>query len=278
MVYTAWAQQYIVEPFMNRPFVWFLVSMLAWAVLGLGAAGAVRASYGSRAACTSVRVRVNRPIDLAAMDELLATKALRVEEGEADALSVQQRVVWVERPAPRWDGFAPRVEVTYDSRHAYLLSVTLEVRRGAITTRRLRPDALKTRFFGMLEEAGVLSADATAAILESTKSAAAATSDAEELVAAAADAPEAFLKVKQPGERFYRELVFGVTTYAELREEVAAKFGVKPAAVTQIYREPDVLIVDDEDVARLRPNTTLEVRIRTAASAAAAALATVDPL
>ena len=68
-----------------------------------------------------------------------------------------------------------------------------------------------------------------------------------------------FLRVKRPNEDYYREIPFGMQTYLTLREEIAVKFGIKPNMVHKIYKEPDILIADDDDVIRLLPTTVLEV-------------------
>ena len=44
--------------------------------------------------------------------------------------------------------------------------------------------------------------------------------------------------------------------------QIGEKLGVKPSAILQIHKEPDILVGDDDDVARLKPNTMLEVRLR----------------
>ena len=60
-----------------------------------------------------------------------------------------------------------------------------------------------------------------------------------------------FLKVRVPGERHYREIPVGRQSYLELREEIAHKFECKPVQVLQVFKEPDILIADDDDVSRL---------------------------
>ena len=327
VVYTAWAQQYIVEPFMNKPFIWFIISMMSWAAAAGAGYWGVRGAYLRRAASVVLRIKVNKSVDLAAFDELLATKAVEQEIGEADDLTVHQRVVWVERDATKWEGYTPRIEVSYDVKHAFLLNVAITVRCNALAPAKLRPDALKTRFFAhlqacalprppalqpvpapqsvgrreggdapspVLQESGVMSANDCAAVIESTKSAVSKLEEDEQ-----ANTFEAFIKIKQPGDRFYREIPFGMLTFTELREEIADKLGVDPNSILQVrgpsrlrsvghscrsqqglgychlpdedpawglqvHKEPDILVGDDDDVARLKPGTLLEARLSTA--------------
>ena len=59
-------------------------------------------------------------------------------------------------------------------------------------------------------------------------------------------------------------------TWQELRTEVAAKYGVRPRDVREVYVPPDLLIADDDDVARLAPGTLLEVVLHKRVSRGAA--------
>jgi len=49
-------------------------------------------------------------------------------------------------------------------------------------------------------------------------------------------------------------------------EEIAFKFDCKPVQVLQVFKEPDILIADDDDVSRLKPGTVLEVNIKKVAA------------
>lgn len=100
--------------------------------------------------------------------------------------------------------------------------------------------------------------DAAADIIDSTRRAVEALEEGD----TASTEQGVFLKVKTPGEKFYREVPFGMQTFVELREEIALKFSVKPAQILQILKEPDILIGDDDDVIRLVPNTVLQVNIK----------------
>ena len=42
-----------------------------------------------------------------------------------------------------------------------------------------------------------------------------------------------------PGDKYYREIPYGMRTYEALREEVAIKFGVRPLQVVQITKGND---------------------------------------
>ena len=69
-----------------------------------------------------------------------------------------------------------------------------------------------------------------------------------------------YLKIRKPGDKFYREVPFGAQTYLGMRDAIARKLKCKPGQVVHVHKEPDVMIADDEDVIRLLPGTLLEVR------------------
>ena len=126
---------------------------------------------------------------------------------------------------------------------------------------RLRPETLKMRFFTELQEAGVMTPNDAADVIDSTRRR---QSREDEMLDI--DDSEMFLKVRSPGDRHYREVPFGRHTFLELREDIAHKFGVKPVQVMQVFKEPDILIADDDDVGRLKPGTVLEVNIKKGSS------------
>ena len=203
------------------------------------------------------RVKVNKGIDLNALDTYLSRKAVVSEDGDADALNANQKVAWVERDPTKWEGYTPKVEMIYDVKHGFLLSVYLQVTRRASKPAKLRPETLKMRFFTELQEAGVMAPDDAAEVIDNTRRRQ--TRD-NELVSI--EDSTVFLKVRVPGEKHYREIPFGRQSYLELREEIAHKFECKPVQVLQVFKEPDILIADDDDVSRLKPGTVLEVNIK----------------
>jgi WD repeat-containing protein 35 len=118
---------------------------------------------------------------------------------------------------------------------------------------------LKIRFFTELQEAAVLTPEDAATIIDNTRRMRAKVD--KQAIGLPIDQAVS-LKVKVPNERYYREIPFGRQTYLELREEIALKFRVKPVQVLQIFKVPDTLIADDDDVARIAPDSILEVLLK----------------
>lgn len=259
VVHTEWARSYIVDPFMNKPLVWFILSMCTWVGVAFGVYYLTRAIDDKSAGAISYRIKVNKPMNLDALDEYLAFKAIIGEDGVANGDTTIQRVRWQEEDITRWEGYLPIIELVYDVKHGFLLDVHLTITRRASVPAKLRPETLKIRFFTELQEAAVLTPEDAATIIDNTRRMRAKVD--KQAIGLPIDQAVS-LKVKVPNERYYREIPFGRQTYLELREEIALKFRVKPVQVLQIFKVPDTLIADDDDVARIAPDSILEVLLK----------------
>lgn len=256
VVHTSWARDYIVVPFMNRPMVWFLVSMAMWCLVAFGVYKLVTNLNDQSAGLISFRIKINKLVDMDALNEYLAQKAVVSEDGDADRLTSVNRVAWVERDSGKWEGYVPRIELVYDEKHGFLLSVYLQLTRRASEPARLRPETLKIRFLTELQEYGVLKATDAADVIDATKPVHGQGDDGS----GDGSGGRTYLKIRKPGDKFYREVPFGAQTYLGMRDAIARKLKCKPGQVVHVHKEPDVMIADDEDVIRLLPGTLLEVR------------------
>ena len=194
VVHTNWARAYIVDPFMSKPMVWFIISMMVWFGVGTGVFTLMRDLNDKTAGVITYRVKVNKSIDLNALDGYLSRKAVVAEDGDADALNANQKVSWVERDPSKWEGYQPKVEMIYDVKHGYLLGVYLQVTRRASKPAKLRPETLKMRFFTELQEAGVMAPDDAAEVIDNTRR-----RQTREGEMVAVEEAAVFLKVKVPG-------------------------------------------------------------------------------
>ncbi|OUS48220.1 hypothetical protein BE221DRAFT_195435 [Ostreococcus tauri] len=235
VVHTEWARSYIVDPFMNKPLVWFILSLVVWAGVACVMYYLTREIDDKSAGAISYRIKVNKPLNVDALDKYLAFKSIIGEDGVADEDTTLQRLV-------------------YDIKHGFLLDVHLTISRRASAPAKLRPETLKIRFFTELQEAAVLTPEDAATVIDNTVT--------DTVEQHATEGVAVCLKVKVPNERYYREIPFGCQTYLELREQIAIKFKVKPVQVLQIFKVPDTLIADDEDAVRIQPNAVLEILLK----------------
>ena len=259
VVHTEWARSYIVDPFMNKPLVWFILSLVVWAGVACVMYYLTREIDDKSAGAISYRIKVNKPLNVDALDKYLAFKSIIGEDGVADEDTTLQRVRWQEEDITRWEGYLPIIELVYDIKHGFLLDVHLTISRRASAPAKLRPETLKIRFFTELQEAAVLTPEDAATVIDNTRRMRMKTDTVEQH---ATEGVAVCLKVKVPNERYYREIPFGCQTYLELREQIAIKFKVKPVQVLQIFKVPDTLIADDEDAVRIQPNAVLEILLK----------------
>ena len=147
VVHTSWARDYIVRPLMSKPMVWFLISLAMWFVVGFGVLQLLRNLNDKTSGIITARVKINKPIDLTALDHYLSRKPIMTEDGDADKLTTNQKVVWIERDAAKWEGYEPKIEIIYDAKYGFLLSVYISITRRASVPARMRPDTMKLRFF-----------------------------------------------------------------------------------------------------------------------------------
>jgi len=258
VVHTEWARAYIVDPFMNKPLVWFVLSIGVWVGVALSVYYLTRSIDDKSAGAISYRIKVNKPLNLSALDEYMASKSIIGEDGIADEENSIQRVRWQEEDITRWEGYLPIIELVYDIKHGFLLDVHLTINRRASVPAKLRPETLKIRFFTELQESAVLTPEDAATVIDNTRRVRVKESEKKRIEDVAVT-----LKVKVPNERYYREIPFGRQTYLELREDIAVKFKVKPVQVLQIFKVPDTLVADDDDVLRISPDSVLEILLKT---------------
>jgi len=70
------------------------------------------------------------------------------------------------------------------------------------------------------------------------------------------------LKVKEAGEKLFKQIFLAKPTTKELKDKIAMKFSVELAEISQIVLLPDIVIVDDDDVGTLSSGDELEVLLK----------------
>jgi len=150
-----WAQFLIVQPFMHRPGVWFVVNILLWVLIGLGLLW-LKVRFTERSNnVLCIRLKMNHRINLPAMTRFLATKPIAEESVDIAANTAIRKVHWEEvDPAP-WQGSLPLIEVQFDRQYGFLLCVTFTVSKPCRSSE-VNEERLRETFFGQLESFGAL--------------------------------------------------------------------------------------------------------------------------
>ncbi|KAG7399286.1 Lysine-specific demethylase 4B [Phytophthora boehmeriae] len=127
----AWATEFLMNPVLHHPFLWWGINLVAfalflWALVTLSQ-WMVRCSLG----WCEASFEVNRRISLAKLDLYLTSR--KVESSVAlrkvatgSKKSNRFRVLkWQETDAALWGGIRPKIELSFDDRHEFLLFVSL---------------------------------------------------------------------------------------------------------------------------------------------------------
>ena len=150
-----WLQKGINEGIVARyPFLWGAIN-LAWAGIFIWIMLRIMrhlADYST--GFLTLRVKVNSKINLERMDLFLSDKHIDITDSVEEHAIAIKKVSWQERDRALWAGGAPpKIELTYDVHHGFLLTVMFQLDRKRSE---LDEDGLMRIFTATLAEHGVL--------------------------------------------------------------------------------------------------------------------------
>lgn len=99
-----------------------------------------------------MRLKVNRKLDLPALDAFVKTKAVTTAETIVEETMKFRKLSWNESDAALWQGAPPQVEILVDAKNGFLLTVYFQIDAKKTV---LREAGLMALFDGMLKHAGV---------------------------------------------------------------------------------------------------------------------------
>lgn len=119
-----WAAN-MIDQLLGTPYLWFIFNMLLWLALGYYFLKTVKKRGTARALLMDIKIRLNEEINVEMLDIYLSEKSIVTENIRYDKNGVVQEVTWIEAWLRRakWGGTAPKITVTYDDEHGYLLDV-----------------------------------------------------------------------------------------------------------------------------------------------------------
>jgi hypothetical protein len=91
-----------------------------------------------------VRVKVNCHINLPALDTYLSTKPIELTDSISEPEIDIKKVIWTEKDHSLWMGSAPKIELLFDERHFFLLSVFIQVDKKRM---KISQDSLLRMFY-----------------------------------------------------------------------------------------------------------------------------------
>ncbi|KAE9005662.1 hypothetical protein PR003_g19412 [Phytophthora rubi] len=127
-----WAMDSIIDPILHHPLLWWAINLLIFAAfvvaLAFLSAWAVRCSLG----WCEASFEVNRRISLDKLDIYLSARSVqssftlrKVATAPGKKANRFRMLRWTETDSSLWGGVLPKVELTFDDRHGFLLFVLL---------------------------------------------------------------------------------------------------------------------------------------------------------
>eukprot|EP01117_Protostelium_nocturnum_P009319 TRINITY_DN3338_c0_g1_i1.p1 TRINITY_DN3338_c0_g1~~TRINITY_DN3338_c0_g1_i1.p1 ORF type:complete len:862 (-),score=280.18 TRINITY_DN3338_c0_g1_i1:42-2627(-) len=126
---TWWGTTYLKEPLIETPGIWFFINISLWFLVAFGLKVLMERLTQKSAAVLVVRIKANVPLNKENLYKFLAGKDLQEEEIGMEEKMLVKKVSWNEEDDAKWGGSAPSIELSFDSKHSYLLSLFLQVEK-----------------------------------------------------------------------------------------------------------------------------------------------------
>lgn len=122
-----WVYIILVDPIIRIPMLWFFVNMM-WLFLVSVCLTKLMRYLGEKAnGALTLRVKVNRKIDVPKLKLYLSTKKIEVADSVAEPLLESRKSTWVETDSVRWRGEPPKIEIQFDQTYGFLLVCLFQV-------------------------------------------------------------------------------------------------------------------------------------------------------
>jgi WD repeat-containing protein 35 len=149
-----WLNTYITVPLIESvPFLWFGINILFLVIFCYVLIRVMRWSEYKASGILMIRVKVNCSINLQPLETYLATKPIELTDSISEPEIDIKKVIWTEKDHNLWMGSAPKIELLYDERHFFLLSVFMQVDKKRM---KISQDSLLRMFYRELLAHGVI--------------------------------------------------------------------------------------------------------------------------
>jgi len=122
-----WIDQYLVFYFISVPFVFWIANITWLLIVSLGLMRLMSQLAASALGMLTLRVKVNRKIDLEKLAEYLKTKAVNVTDSSVQTSSETKKLAWEETDSKLWMKCPPSIELQIDNKYGFLLSVYFQI-------------------------------------------------------------------------------------------------------------------------------------------------------
>jgi hypothetical protein len=151
-----WIETMWVRPIISVPMAWWALNM-GWLLFVSVCLMRLMAHLGAQAlGALSVRVKVNRRVDIEKLNAFIRTRSVNVTDTIVDKEGTRRKMTWDEEDDDLWGGTSPTIEIYFDATHEFWLSVYFQIDTKKTM---LREKGLMKVFVKLLGEAGALGED-----------------------------------------------------------------------------------------------------------------------
>lgn len=135
------------------PGVWLLCSLGLWGVMAFGIYMLMNWLENINTKALDIRLKLDLPCDIQALQKYLKSKNLITYDADVFRIGHLIKVGWEERDKAHWLGNHPKIELVYDEKNGFLLSVLLEI---TSPTHTITSHQIQEIFLKDLSNAGIL--------------------------------------------------------------------------------------------------------------------------
>jgi len=144
-----WAQS-IVEPLLSSAYIWLGFNLAAWFLVAYGATKVLNKKDIMVSSTTTVKIVLDEKLpDEKRFKVWIDQKEILLEESTWELDRNISKVLWKETGASSWGGYAPQIELVYDSEFWFLNTITVHYLRSKGN---LKPAEIRARMLDELRE------------------------------------------------------------------------------------------------------------------------------
>lgn len=152
IVVPTWVDEVFVAPIISIPFLFWILNMCWLGFVCFLLMKFMRYLAAQGLGFLSLRLKVNRKLDVPALDAFIKSKAITTAETIVEEGMKFRKISWSESDAGLWQGAPPDVEILVDAKNGFLLTVYFQIDAKRTV---LRESGLMALFDSMLKHAGV---------------------------------------------------------------------------------------------------------------------------
>lgn len=129
IIQSGWFVTFWDDVVLSTPLLWFLFSMLAWAIVG----GVVYWSYNSRnfvaEGLTTIRMKIEKKINVPRLQNFIATKTHSSEEHFFNHDTEITKITYTDNVKQDWGGSKPTITFEFDTKNCFLFTISIQYNR-----------------------------------------------------------------------------------------------------------------------------------------------------